>query len=128
MRRNGFQIGFLARQVVPGLLGEVEEPQLRGMLKRLIQTSDDIVARVEGTSLESALPVANALQRVAKEIFAFLNREGEQPSVKSISILNELGYALPVAFNPEKGENALAEEIGSAIQSFQKKRASQAAG
>ncbi|MCR9254866.1 MAG: hypothetical protein NXI16_02085 [Alphaproteobacteria bacterium] len=128
LRRNGFQIGFLARQVVPALRGEVEEPQLRGMLKRLILTCDDIAARVVGTPFETSKPVSVALRKVAAEIHETISREGDWPNAKAINLLNELGYAVPAAFNPEKGEEALAAEIGSAINSFQKKRASQAAG
>jgi len=123
LRRNGFQVGFLARQVVPALRGEVEEPQLRAMVKRLVQTCDDIAARVEGTVFESSAPVSRALRRVSVEIYRALSEEGQQPDRKSINLLNELGYAVTAAFNPEKGEEALAAEIGAAVSKYKERRA-----
>lgn len=122
LRRNGFQIGFLVQQIVPALNGTAEEPQLMMMVRRLVVTCDDISARVADTPFEASLSICKTLRRVAKQVYEDMKDGGVVADPKNIKLLSELGQAATAAFNPEKGQEALAAEIGAAVKGFQRRR------
>lgn len=125
--RNAFQIGFLVNLLLPQLKEDDVDDDGLDYIDRLFNTTKDALNRFK--DVEHLPQFKNSPFKVLtenmNELAAKLQLNPDDVDAKTIKLLTPLSMAINKAVAPDSDEAALAHDIGSAINNFQKRKAGQ---
>ena len=111
MERHAFQIQYLVDEIVPRYsIGDVDG-NLKGMVRRLVFVSEDLVRRMMGTDREHVRELGESMIKVSQAV----HRNSDAPNIRDLHLLPELSAAIKKAFDADEKTAALAHDISASI-------------
>ncbi|NVK19104.1 MAG: response regulator [Methylocystaceae bacterium] len=112
IERHVFQVGYLVDRLVPAYENNEINRESLGMVMKLLQTSRDIVERLEDSDFGHIADLAGTLETVAKSLW----NSGTQPKHKDLELLPELSAALSATLKMDASSSSVAHKIRSSVQ------------
>ncbi|MEG3618874.1 response regulator [Magnetovibrio sp. PR-2] len=111
MERHAFQVQYLVDEIVPRYsIGDVDA-NLKGMVRRLVFVSEDLVRRMRGTDREHVRELGESMIKVAQAV----HRNVDAPNIRDLHLLPELSSAIKKAFDADEKTAALAHDISTSV-------------
>jgi len=109
--RNAAHVNYLVGEIVPAYAENRIDGRLRGHLRELFLTGEDVSRRLTGTRFAHVAKLCHALGGVAQR----LARAGDSPTEKDLRLLPELAQAIGLAFENSTRTVAMAQKISEAV-------------
>lgn len=109
IERYGVQIVYLADHIVPALLENRLDNEVRGYISRLNFVAEDTARRMTGTKYNHVSDLCKTLIKVSKD----MHHAGDTPSMRDVKLLKPLAAAIHAGF--ETGTAATAQEIVASL-------------
>jgi len=119
LRQSAFRIAFSAQQVVPAFREGRVDDRIRGLLRELIESVDEISRRVVGSDVAHVGKICEPLLVTARRLAVNdlpdpATPEGRKP----LDLMLALSNAVLAFFNPGREAGQLAGEVASAVDRY----------
>ncbi|MBX3455063.1 response regulator [Ferrovibrio sp.] len=119
LRQSAFRIAFSAQQVVPAFREGRVDDRIRGLLRDLIESVDEISRRVAGSDVAHVGKICEPLLSTARRLAANELPDPKTPEgSKPLDLLQALANAVLAFFNPGREAGQLANEVASAVARY----------
>ncbi len=119
LRQSAFRIAFAAQQVVPAYREDRVDDRIRGLLRDLIESVDEISRRVVGSDVAHVGKICEPLLSTARRLAANELPDPKTPEgSKPLELLLTLASAVLAFFNPGREAGQLANEVASAVARY----------
>lgn len=111
LERNSIYMGFLVQKILAGCAKKQFDGELIGLLKLLVEFSEDINSRATNTQFEDVTKLSDAMIDVANR----LERACDKPSMKDIKLLPQLAMTIRLALKSNADSTQAAQEISNVL-------------
>lgn len=120
LQRNAAHIGYLVNQILPAYKEKRFDAQLRGHLRELLHTGEDVSRRLAGTRYGHVGKLCQALTAVTQRLARAMNF----PAERDLRLLPELSTSISLAFEESRRTAEVAQQISDAVTHSPRRAAS----